>query len=124
MSRTHAGGGSCDPPLAQRRCLRQPEAFGDHAQDGVLAEPLAEAGPSGVLKGAEPQASSSQVNFNHQCPSLAEVRTAATHADYQVHRAAVRPPPEVKGHNTNLDLLAGPVAGSVRLDEGGEVAVV
>lgn len=118
---THAGGGHVDSPLAQRRVVRQPEVFGDDAQDGVLVEPLAEASPSGVLMGAEPHTSRSHLHFNHQLPSLFKdkIRSPA-HADDDVHRAAVWLPVGVKGHDPDLDLLAGPIGGPVCLDEGGE----
>lgn len=118
---THAGGGDVDSPLAQRRVVGQPEVFGDDAQDGVLVEPLAEAGPSGVLLGAEPHTSMSHLHFNRQLSRLFKVKVSCpAHADDDVHRAAVWLPVGVKGHDPDLDLLAGAIGGPVCLDEGGE----
>lgn len=101
--------------------VRQPEVFGDNAQDDVLVEPLAEADPSGVLMGAEPHTSRSHLHFNHPLPALFKVKIwSPAHADDDVHRAAVWLPVGVEGHDPDLDLLAGPIGGPVCLDEGGE----
>lgn len=92
--------------------------FGHDTKDGFLVEPLAEAGPSWVLMGVEPQTSSLHLTSTYI--TFQGQKCSRTHTDKDVHWAAVRLPVRVKGHNPDLDLLTGLIGVPVRLDESGK----